>query len=303
MLLQYKKLFDKAIRYWGIEKQLNMVSEENSEIDFLLAKERRYDLDHILSMIVKANDGTETIEHKPIREWLTEECADGLIMLSELAVIVGPGTVNIEIERKIDRLRERIYKIDHANKEIKCFRCDCSFTLDKEIPEDLECEHCNARLYKVGFSWKIIDQDGPTYDLDIKSSASEQAKSFALARYGERALPSRGDYGPYSCASSYSGTRLSDEKLEELSKLFHTETESDKEMEIIVKEFHRERREVILKTIKSIQEQFTEVQNAMASASSREEENKMRPKFSALREVLKNLEALRTATVEEELQK
>ncbi len=143
--------------YWR-DKQLGMVAEENTEETLLLEKAKRYDynLKHKLSRVKKNNDGSEEVEHITIEDWLIEENADCLIMQSQLAFILGEGKVWEMIEKKIDRLRERIYVIDHSMKEITCLKCGKSFLLNGPIYDELECEHCIAYIFDSGFSWKLI---------------------------------------------------------------------------------------------------------------------------------------------------
>ena len=169
MLTQYNNLFKKALLYWGTDAQLNMVAEENSEINFLLAKYRRYGMDHKLSRPKKNQDGSEYIEHISIRNWLKEECADGLIMLSQLALILGAGEVWNEIRKKADRLRDRLYELDHTRKEISCGGCNETFGLYAEINTGLICKFCGEPLFKVGFKWIRIYDDSE----NIWKSANE----------------------------------------------------------------------------------------------------------------------------------
>lgn len=159
MLTQYNNLFEKALIYWGKDAQLNMVSEENCELNLLLEKYERYGMDHILSRPKKNQDGSESIEHISIRDWLVEECADGLVMLSQLASILGAGDVWNAIRKKADRLRDRLYELDHAKKEICCSGCGGTFDHHQEITTGEICKLCGEPLFKVGFKWVRIYED------------------------------------------------------------------------------------------------------------------------------------------------
>ncbi|MBP5694836.1 MAG: antitoxin [Bacilli bacterium] len=79
------KLFQKAIRVWGIEAQKNMAFEELGELITALARDRR---------------GRVTTE-----EILTE-LADVTIMCEQLALFLGFDEYEKEIDRKLKRLRD-----------------------------------------------------------------------------------------------------------------------------------------------------------------------------------------------------
>ena len=191
MLNQYRNLFEKAIRYWGIEAQLNMVSEENCEINLLLEKAERFGLDHTLSRVKKNINGSEEVEQITIRDWLKEECADGMIMLSQLALILGEGSVWEQIVRKIDRLRDKIFEIDTLKKEINCFGCKKTFYIDDEITHDLKCPNCNELLSMVGYNWvKVFEPDqGWTED---QEKFLEEATKTPFQSYQEKIYPKDG---------------------------------------------------------------------------------------------------------------
>lgn len=156
MLTMYRNLFEKAYLYWG-KKQFGMVKEENTEQNLLLEKAERYDynMKHILSRVKENEDGSKEVEDITIGDWLVEETADDLIMQTQIAIILGEGKVWEQIEKKIDRLRERIYIIEHSKKEVICKNCDGIFTT-VEFSNEMDCPYCVAKLVEVGFSWRLI---------------------------------------------------------------------------------------------------------------------------------------------------
>lgn len=160
MLLEYRNLFKKAIFQWGINPQLNMVSEENLELNLLLEKLERYGSEKLLSRVKKNPDGSKEIEEIKIREWIAEECADVLIMLTQLAMILGIGSVQNQINKKIDRLREKLYEVDYQDKRLKCANCENEFYISEPITADLICPHCDVKIGEAGFHWlKIKTQE------------------------------------------------------------------------------------------------------------------------------------------------
>ena len=179
MLTQYRKLFEKAYLYWGT-KQFGMVKEENTEQNLLLEKAERYDynLNHVLSRVKKNEDGSKEVEDIKIKDWLIEETADDMIMQTQLAIILGEGKVWEMIEKKIDRLRERIYIIEHAKKEVICKNCDGVYTTIK-FTKEMACPYCVANLVEIGFSWRLICPcSGQEYYVCEKCNADKYDKPF-----------------------------------------------------------------------------------------------------------------------------
>ena len=79
------KLYLKAIRLWGVEDQRNTAFEEIGELTTALARDRR---------------GRAT------REEIITELADVTIMCEQMAVILGYGDYEKELDRKLVRLRD-----------------------------------------------------------------------------------------------------------------------------------------------------------------------------------------------------
>lgn len=86
------KLYDKAIKTWGIQAQTDMAFEECGELIAALAKDKR---------------GRVT------KEELLTELADVTIMCEQLATILGFEDYEKELDRKLVRLRdEKLAKYD-----------------------------------------------------------------------------------------------------------------------------------------------------------------------------------------------
>ena len=79
------KLYDKAIKTWGIQAQTDMAFEECGELIAALAKDKR---------------GRVT------KEELLTELADVTIMCEQLATILGFEDYEKEMDRKLVRLRD-----------------------------------------------------------------------------------------------------------------------------------------------------------------------------------------------------
>lgn len=79
------KLYDKAIRVWGVGAQKNMVYEEIGELLTALARDDR---------------GRST------KEELLTELADVTIMCEQMAYILGFDDYEKELDRKLARLRD-----------------------------------------------------------------------------------------------------------------------------------------------------------------------------------------------------
>ena len=85
--MKHEETFQKAILKYGCTAQITMAVEEMAELLNALAKERR---------------GRAT------RDDIVTEIADVTIMMWQLSLIYGEQSVEMEIERKIKRLQERI---------------------------------------------------------------------------------------------------------------------------------------------------------------------------------------------------
>lgn len=84
---QRKKLYEKAIEYWGVPAQIMMVMEETGEL---------------LNALGKFNRDRAT------RDDVITELADVSILMEQMAVIFGLEDFKNEKERKLERLKERL---------------------------------------------------------------------------------------------------------------------------------------------------------------------------------------------------
>ena len=87
--MKHKETLQNAILKFGYTSQITMAVEKMAELLNALAKERRGR--------AKQND-------------IVTEIADVTIMMWQLAIMYGEQAVDMEIERKIARLKERIEK-------------------------------------------------------------------------------------------------------------------------------------------------------------------------------------------------
>lgn len=85
--MKHEETLQKAILKYGCTAQITMAVEEMAELLNALAKERR---------------GRAT------QNDIVTEIADVTIMMWQLAIMYGEQSVEMEIERKIKRLQERI---------------------------------------------------------------------------------------------------------------------------------------------------------------------------------------------------
>lgn len=85
--MKYKETLQKAILKYGYTAQITMAVEEMAELLNALAKERR---------------GRAT------KNDIVTEITDVTIMMCQLSIIYGEQAVEMEIERKIERLKERM---------------------------------------------------------------------------------------------------------------------------------------------------------------------------------------------------
>ena len=85
--MKYKEILKEALLKYGYTSQITMAVEEMAELLNALAKERR---------------GRAT------QQDIVTEIADVTIMMWQLAIMYGEQAVEMEIERKIKRLQERI---------------------------------------------------------------------------------------------------------------------------------------------------------------------------------------------------
>lgn len=86
-----EKLYKQCIDKWGADDQIMMMLEEMAELANALCKSYR---------------GRGTVDA------ITTEIADVTIMVEQLRLIFGKDNVDKEIERKLDRLANRLQKQD-----------------------------------------------------------------------------------------------------------------------------------------------------------------------------------------------
>ena len=103
---EYCDVICDAIDTYGREAQTDMCIEECSELIKALLKFRRLPLEERL-----AAKGMKVLEN------IHEEIADVQIMLWQMELLYGYGCTEHEIERKIDRLKERIEAIRKPHQE------------------------------------------------------------------------------------------------------------------------------------------------------------------------------------------
>ena len=103
---KYEDILFDAIGTYGREAQTDMCIEECSELIKALLKYRRLPLEDRL-----ATKGMKVLEN------IQEEIADVQIMLWQMELLYGYGCTEHEIERKIDRLKERIEGIRKPHQE------------------------------------------------------------------------------------------------------------------------------------------------------------------------------------------
>ena len=83
----HRQTFREAIETWGAETQIDLALEELGELQTALARHRR---------------GRADVED------VAEEIADVRIMARQLSVVYGEDRVDSHVERKMERLRERL---------------------------------------------------------------------------------------------------------------------------------------------------------------------------------------------------
>ena len=88
------KLYERAIMIWGSNAQTDMVFEELGELNTVLARDRR---------------GRATAED------ILTELADVTIMCEQLATVIGYDLYELELERKLLRLRDEKLKLNGDN--------------------------------------------------------------------------------------------------------------------------------------------------------------------------------------------
>lgn len=100
------KVIEKAVCKYGNVNQLDMVVEECAELIQAINKLKRSGL--INYVITKPNSGM-SIKNVNVYNNLCSEVADVKIMIAQLEFMLNPETIQISLERKIERLKQRIY--------------------------------------------------------------------------------------------------------------------------------------------------------------------------------------------------
>lgn len=103
---KYADVLCDAIDTYGREAQTDVCIEECSELIKALLKYRRLPLEERLT-----GKGIKALEN------IQEEIADVQIMLWQIDLMYGCGCVEDQIEKKIDRLRERIKAVEKSKEE------------------------------------------------------------------------------------------------------------------------------------------------------------------------------------------
>ena len=103
---KYADTLYNAIDTYGWEAQTDMCIEECSELIKALLKYRRLPLEERLAL-----KGTKAFEN------IQEEIADVQIMLWQIDLMYGYGCVEDQIDKKINRLRERVEAVGKLKEE------------------------------------------------------------------------------------------------------------------------------------------------------------------------------------------
>lgn len=103
---KYADVLCDAIDTYGREAQIDMCIEECSELIKALLKYRRLPLEERL-----ASKGTKALEN------IQEEIADVQIMLWQIDLMYGYGCVEDQIDKKINRLKERVDAVGKLKEE------------------------------------------------------------------------------------------------------------------------------------------------------------------------------------------
>lgn len=98
-------ILEKAVQKFGTANQLDMVVEECAELIQAINKLKRSGL--INYVITKPNKGM-SIKDVNVYNNLCSEVADVKIMIAQLEFMLNPETIQISLERKIERLQKRI---------------------------------------------------------------------------------------------------------------------------------------------------------------------------------------------------
>lgn len=86
-LSKRKEVYEQALQKWGVENQLWMVTEECGELLNVIGKMRR---------------------ERVTREDVITELADVTIMCEQIAQFIGYDDFLVELDRKLERLKQRL---------------------------------------------------------------------------------------------------------------------------------------------------------------------------------------------------
>lgn len=145
---EYFDVICDAIDTYGRNAQTDMCIEECSELIKALLKFRRLTIEERL-----AAKGMKVLGN------IQEEIADVQIMLWQMELLYGYGCEDGEIERKIDRLKERVKTVGKLHQEAKesiCRKCWCNtctklldgcdaFPPSPDGSRPLPCAECRAK--------------------------------------------------------------------------------------------------------------------------------------------------------------
>lgn len=100
------EILNKAISQYGIDNQMDMVIEECSELIQAIQKLKRTKISIYAGMIPK----WQTRKTNLVYANLCSEVADVKIMIAQLEIILNKEMIDLSVERKIDRLEDRLNK-------------------------------------------------------------------------------------------------------------------------------------------------------------------------------------------------
>lgn len=104
--VKYADVLCDAVNTYGLDAQTDVCIEESSELIKALLKFRRLTIEERL-----------TAKGMKVLENIQEEIADVQIMLWQMELLYGCDCVPCEIERKIERLRERVKEAGKQHRE------------------------------------------------------------------------------------------------------------------------------------------------------------------------------------------
>lgn len=100
------QVLKEAINQYGIDNQIEMVTEECAELIQAIQKLKRAKFSIYLGEIPKNRTAKENL----IYSSLCSEVADVKIMIAQMEIILNKEMVDLSVERKIERLSNRLLK-------------------------------------------------------------------------------------------------------------------------------------------------------------------------------------------------